>query len=118
VSDAPLPKPDHLRDERVGWLAHNAAAAAALAIGVISFCVVAALQQQLWATPDWRTSVPGLGLAAAAAAISVARRERAYAMWMLGLGLAATAVVLGWVMMFILVIGVTLILIAVLHSIF
>ena len=118
MADAPLPKPDHLRVERGGWLAQNVAAAAALAIGVVSFCVVAALQSQLWSTPDWRTSVPGLGLAAIASGISIARRERAYAAWMLGLGLAGMAVVLGWVMMFILVIGVTLILIAALHSIF
>jgi hypothetical protein len=89
----------------------------ALALGAVAFAVVAATQDHFWATPDWRVSVPGFAATAAAAAVSLVRRERAHAWWLGGLGLAGAALVLGWFMMLAIVIGVTALLIAILHHV-
>jgi hypothetical protein len=107
-----LPKPDHLDPaQRV------TAGAVALALGVIALALVAATQDHLWATPDWRISVPGFVATAAAAAVSLIRRERAYAWWGAGLGLAGAALVLGWFLMLAIVIGATALLIIILHHV-
>lgn len=111
-----MDKPDHLRAEP-SWLAGHAAGAAALVLGVIAFVVVATTQDRLWATPDWRISVPGFAATGAAAAASIARRERVPALWLIGLGLAAAALVLGWFLMIVIVIGATAALILILHSV-
>jgi hypothetical protein len=117
---APLQKPVHLRPvaSRRGWLAQRPAGAAAAALGLLSFVVVAVAQPALWSTPDWRISVPGLAAAAIAALISIARREpAAYPLWLIGLGLAGAAVVLGWFLMLAIVIGATVVLILILHAV-
>ena len=67
MSEPPLAKPDHLSPQRGAWLAQHVAGASALALGVLSFVVVAVTQDRLWSTPDWRISVPGFALAALAA---------------------------------------------------
>ena len=117
---ADLTKPDHLRDvptSRSEWLARRPAALAALALGVIAFVVVMVSQRELWSTPDWRVSVPGFALTAIAALVSIARAERGWSLWLVGLGLAAAALVLGWFLMLAIVIGVTVVLILILHSV-
>jgi hypothetical protein len=101
-----------------GWLARRSAAVVALALGLVSFIVVAIAQPTLWSTPDLRLSLPGLAAAALAAAASLARRERdAYPLWLLGVGLAGAAVVLGWFLMFAIVIVATAALILILHAV-
>jgi hypothetical protein len=120
VSDRSLAKPEHLRDvpsSRREWLVQRVWAIVSLALGVISFVVVAATQDQLWTTPDARISVPGFAATAAAAIVSLARRERGHALWLAGLGFATAAVVLGWFMMFAIVIGVTLLLMLILSTV-
>ena len=83
----------------------------ALALGVTGFLIVSLTARQLWATPDWRVSVPFLIATTAAAAMSFVRRERAVALPLLGVGLAAAAVVLGWFLVTAIVVGVTTIVI-------
>lgn len=120
MSDRPLAKPDHLRDvpsSRGEWLAQRVWALVSLALGVIAFIVVAATQDQLWATPDWRISVPGFAATVLAAIVSLVRRERGHTLWLAGLGFAAAAVVLGWFMVFAIVIGATLLLMLILSTV-
>jgi len=115
-----LAKPEHLRDvpsSRRAWLAQRPAALASLALGILSFVVVAATQTQLWSTPDWRISVPGFALAASASLVSLWRRERGHALWLVGVGFAGAALVLGWFMMFAIVIGATLLLMLILSTV-
>lgn len=121
MDDAPLTKPAHLRpadDSARSWLAQRPAGLTAAALGLLAFVVVAVSQRELWSTPDWRISVPAFAATAIAACVSIARRERgAYPLWCLGLGLAAAALVLGWFLMLSIVIGVTAILIVILHAV-
>ena len=116
VSDAPLSKPDHLSPQRGEWLAAHAASAAALALGVLAFVVVAVTQSHVWATPDWRISVPGLALTAVAVIASFARREKSYGVALAGLGFAGAAAVLGWFLMLAIVVGVIALVILILHA--
>jgi hypothetical protein len=111
----PLPKPDHL-DAPPSWLVHHVAGVVTLAFGALAFIVVAVTQDQLWSTPDWRFSVPGFVVTLVAAVVAIGRREKSSALWLLGLGLAGAALVLGWFMMLAIVIGATLALILILHS--
>jgi hypothetical protein len=113
----PLTKPEHLAAPP-RWLPAHAAAVAALVLGVAAFVVVAASQERLWATPDWRVSVPGFAVTGAAALVSIARRERGgAALWLVGLGLAASAIVLGWVLLLAIVVCATALLVLLLHSV-
>ena len=118
----PLSKPDHLRPVEdtspAAWLAKRKAAVGAGVLGVGSFAVVAISQGELWASPDWRISVPGFAITAIASAASLARREpNGYWIWGLGLGLAAAAIVLGWFLMFAIVVAGAAALIVILHAI-
>lgn len=119
--DTPLQKPEHLRPalaSRRAWLARRPAGGLAAALGLVSFIVVSIAQRELWSTPDWRISVPGLAVTAVAALISIARREPAgYSLWLVGLGLAGAALVLGWFLMLAIVIGATVVLILILHAV-
>jgi hypothetical protein len=121
VIPAPLEKPDHLKPEATSapaWLAQRKAATSAAVLGLVSFLVVAITQGEVWATPDWRISVPGFVLTAVVSAASLARRERnAYWLWGLGLALAAAAIVLGWFLMIAIVIGAAAVLILILHAV-
>ena len=111
-----LTKPDHLHGDEP-WLASHAAGAAALGLGILAFVVVAVSQNELWSTPDPRISVPAFGVTAAAAVVSLARRERSYSLVLSGLGLAGAALVLGWFLMLAIVVGVSVALILILHSV-
>jgi hypothetical protein len=119
MDDAPLRKPDHLRPQvsRRAWLGQRPAGAVAAALGLVTFIVVAAAQPTLWSTPDWRLSAPGAAATGIAALASIARREHASALWLAGVGLAGAALVLGWFLMFSIVIAVTAGLILVLHAV-
>jgi hypothetical protein len=120
VADSPLAKPDHLRDvptSRKEWLAQRPAAVAAFALGAFAFLVVMIAQEALWSTPDWRISVPGFALTAIVSIVSIARREPGQVLWLVGLGLAAASLVLGWFLMLAVVIGVTILLMLILHTV-
>jgi len=117
----PLSKPEHLRPAEStstsAWLARRKAAVAAGVLGVLSFVVVAITQGEVWATPDWRISVPGFVLTAIASGLSFARREpKGYWIWALGLGLAAASLVLGWFLMVAVIIAAAAVLILILHA--
>ena len=108
-----MEKPDHLRQVRTP----RAAAIAALVLGVLAFAICAITQNDIWSTPDWRISVPGLAVTTAAAIASLARREKSHVLWIVGLALAASATVLGWFLMVAIVIAVAAVLILILHSV-
>ena len=106
----PLPRPDHLAPAP-----GRTAAIIALALGILTFVLAAAVRDRLWAPTDLRVGVPGFLATAAAAGISFARRERAWGLAVAGLGLAGAGLVLGWFFMFALVLGATALVIAILH---
>jgi hypothetical protein len=116
----PLNKPEHLRDvptTRSQWLAKRPAALAALVLGGLAFIVVMVSQRELWATPDWRISVPAFAVTAIASLLSIWRRESGHVLWLVGIGLAAAALVLGWFVMLAIVIGATLVLMLIVHTV-
>ncbi len=117
----PLTKPLHLQppdSSRGAWFARRPAGTIAAVLGLLTFIVVAIAQPELWSTPDWRLTVPGLAATAIAALVSIARREHeVYPLWLLGLGLAGAALVLGWFLMLAIVIGATVALILILHAV-
>lgn len=120
MADRPLEKPAHLQPPGEGgsWIAQRKAGALALALGALSFVIVAVVHGELSSTPAFWLTVPGLVATAAASAASLARREpRGYWLWGLGLGLAAAAVVLGWFLMLAIVIGATAVVILILHAV-
>jgi hypothetical protein len=120
VSEPPLEKPDHLRDVPASqgeWVHQHLGGLAALVVGIVSFVVVAIVQDPLWSTPDWRLSAPGFAAAVVATFVSLRRRERAHFLWLLGLGFAGAALVLGWFLLLAIVIGATAILMLILNSV-
>jgi hypothetical protein len=111
-------KPDHLHaapTELGVWLQRRVAGLAALALGGLTFLIVAISQDPIFSAPDPRISIPGFTATLIAALFSWGRREKAHAYWLAGLGLAGAALVLGWFMMLAIVIGATAVLIAILH---
>jgi hypothetical protein len=120
VTDGRLDKPAHLEAgplPATEWLVARLAAVIAVALGALTFVVVAIVEPHLFTTPDWRISVPGFVLTAAAAAVSVARRERAWSLLALGVGLAGAAPVLGWLFGLSIVLAIALTLIVILHAV-
>jgi len=119
VADRPLERPSHpLRPEAGRLQPRKAAAAAALALGALTFLIALIVQGELSSMPDWRLTVPGLAATAVAAAASVARREPGgYWLWALGLGLAGAAVVLGWFLLLAIVAVATAVAILILHAV-
>jgi len=113
---SPVERPDHL-DARHEWVATRAAGAVTLALGALAFIVVAISQDKMWSTPDWRISVPAFVLTALAAIVAIIRKEKSSTYWLLGLGLAGSALVLGWVLMLAIILGATMLLILILHSV-
>jgi hypothetical protein len=103
------PSPHWFRDHAMGLLA--------LAIGVAGFIAVATQQQEFWAQPDLRLSVPFLIASIAVGVVSMARREGAIYLPLLGIGLAAAAMVLGFVVVFGAVVLVTGVVILILHGV-
>jgi len=119
VADRPLERPAHLqRPDGGGRLGPRKAAAAALALGALTFLIAAVAHARLASMPDWRLTMPGFAATAIAAAASIARREpRAYWLWAIGIGLAGAAIVLGWFLMIAIVIGATAAVILILHAV-
>jgi hypothetical protein len=118
VTEHPLTKPPHFAPTgRSAWIAENAAGSVGLAVGLIGFIIAVTSQDQLWATPDWRITVPTFAIVAVASVIAIVRRERAFATWLIGLGVAGASLVLGWFVLFAIVVAVTAIVILVLHAV-
>lgn len=118
--EAPLPKPEHLRDVPTStgaWLAQRPTAIAALVLGILTFGACAIATSPMWASPDWRIAVPGFALTALTAVASFVRRERAWGLAVTGLGLAAASLVLGWFFLIAIILGVTALLIVILHTV-
>ena len=107
-----LAKPEHL-----STAPRRIAATAALVLGIVALVIVLVLQDHVWSSPDWRVSVPLLAVTGLAALASVVRHERAYPLWLAGLGIAGAAAVIGWFLMLAIVIGVTLVLMLILHTV-
>jgi hypothetical protein len=111
-------RPDHLDGPGPNeWIATRAGGVVTLVLGALSFIVVCISQDKMWSTPDWRISVPAFAVTAAAALIAIARKEKSTTYWLLGVGLAASALVLGWVLMLAIILGATVVLILILHSV-
>jgi hypothetical protein len=98
------------------WIGKHYGGFAALVVGIVSFAVVAIVQDPMWTTPDWRLSVPGFVATAIASFVALRRREGAHALWIIGLGLAAASLVLGWFLMLAIVIGAAAVLMLLLHT--
>jgi len=112
-----LAKPAHLATSNRAWVKEHVAATVALALGILSFAVVAIAQHSIWDTPDWRISVPGFVATLVAAVASFARREKAWLVCLAGVGLAGAALVLGWFLLLAVVIGATLIVMLIVHAV-
>jgi len=111
-------RPDHLDGPGPHeWVATRAGGVVTLVLGALAFIVVCISQDKMWSTPDWRISVPAFALTAVAALIAIARKEKSTTYWLLGLGLAGSALVLGWVLMLAIILGATVVLILILHSV-
>lgn len=120
MDERSLPKPEHLRDVPTStgdWLAKRTAGIAAFLFGLGTFAVAAIVNEPMWSTPDWHITVPGFALTAIASLISMQRHEQAWGLWLVGIGLAGAAIVLGWVMLLAVVIGATVILMLIMHSV-
>lgn len=89
------------------WPARHALGLVTLALGVVGFLVVALSQETFWAQPDWRLALPFLVVTVATGAASLSRREGAVYLPLLGIGLAAAAMVLGFVVVFAVVVVLT-----------
>lgn len=115
-----ITKPDHLQpapiEPRV-WMQRRTGGLAALALGVLTFIVVAVSQHPIFSNADPRISIPGFAITLVAAIASLVRREPAYPFWLAGLGLAGASLVLGWVVLIAIVLSVTMVLIAILHMV-
>ncbi len=113
-----LEKPTHLGVADGPWLSRRIAGAVALALGILSFLVVAIVHGAGETLPPAQVSLPGVALTALAAGASLWRREPgAYPLWLLGLAAALVAVVLGWFLMIAVVIGAAAVLIVILHAV-
>jgi len=115
--DAP-PLRREARARREGpWALQHLAGLIALGLGALGFVVVTLSQDRIWASPDWRITVPFLVATLAAAAASIARREGMWVLPLVGVGLAAAALVLGWVVITGIVIAATVVVILILHAV-
>lgn len=99
------------------WAVAHAASLVTLALGVVAFIVAAALQNDLWAQPSLKLTIPFLVVTVAAAVVSFARGERAVILPLLGVALAAAAMVLGWFLVMGIVVVVAAIIIFILSSV-
>lgn len=79
------------------WLARHVLGLIAIAIGATSFAIAAIRQDQLWATPDHRVTIPMFVAALVVGVISFVRQEPSKLLPLCGVALAAIAVALGWV---------------------
>ncbi len=97
---------------RVGtWFEQHAVGLGALILGALAFVVATLQQSAVWASPDWRITVPFFIVTLIVAVVSFARREGTPALALLGVGLAAATIALGWFLILAAVVAVTAVLI-------
>jgi hypothetical protein len=99
------------------WPAQHPAGLTALVLGALAFMVVSLQQRPLWATPDWRLTVPAFVATLTAAIVAFARKEGTPALALLGVGLAAATLVLGWFLVTAAIVLVTAVLILILSAV-
>jgi hypothetical protein len=104
-------KPEARPGPDPNWFKHHAIGLITLVIGVAGFVVVALNQQDFWQQPDHRLTVPFLVATVAGAVVSISRKEGAVALPLLGVGAAGAAMVLGFVIVFGIVLAATAIVI-------
>ena len=80
------------------WLIAHALGLIAIVIGAASFTIAAVRQDELWATPDHRVTVPLFVLALVVGVVAFVRQEPSRLLPLVGVALAGVAVALGWVM--------------------
>jgi hypothetical protein len=110
-------KPEVQTGPEASWWKHHAIGLVTLALGVTGFLVVALSQPEFWSQPDWRLSLPFLVVTVATGVVSLARREGARYLPLLGIGLAASAMVLGFVVVFGVVVALTALVIFILSGV-
>jgi hypothetical protein len=113
----PRLKPEARPGPDPNWFKNHAIGLVTLLLGLVAFTVVAATQDEFWAQPDWRMTVPFLVVTLAAGVVSMARKEGAYYLPLLGIGLAGAAMVLGFFVVFAIIIAVTALVILILSGI-
>ncbi len=74
-------------------------------------------QVEFWDQPDWRLTVPFLVATIAGGAVSFARREGMPVLPLLGVGLATAATVLGFIVVFGIVLAATALVIVIMHGV-
>jgi hypothetical protein len=118
-ADSPEPRlrPEARPGPDPSWFKHHAVGLVTLLLGVIAFTVVALNQDEFWAQPDWRLTVPFLIVTIAAGVVSMARKEGALYLPLLGIGLAGAAMVLGFAIVFGIVVAVTALVIVILSGV-
>ena len=79
------------------WLVRHALGLVVLVLGAASFTIAAIRQDELWATPDHRVTIPLFVAALVVGVISFVRQEPSRLLPLAGVALAAIAVALGWV---------------------
>lgn len=95
------------------WMVAHTFGLLALAIGAVAFVVVTLQQDAVWATPDWRITVPFFTAALVVGVVALARREGPL-LPLAGVGLAAIALVLGWFLVMAIIVAVVAALILIL----
>jgi hypothetical protein len=111
-------KPETKPGPDPNWFKNHAIGLATLVVGAVGFIVVALNQKDFWEQPDFRISVPFLVASIAGAVVSLMRREGAVAIPLLGVGAAAAAMVLGFVMVFAIVLAATALVILIMSKFF
>jgi hypothetical protein len=119
VVDPPMAKPGHLESQPAArdWIVANMFALTAFAMGIVAFVVVVILQQQLWASPDWRVTIPMFVVTAGLASVSIIKKESTIALPLLGIGLAAAATVMGWFLITAIVVAVAAVVILIMSHV-
>jgi hypothetical protein len=112
----PLKKAAHPGPDEA-WFKHHIVGLITLLIGVVGFTVVALQQDEFWSQPDWKLALPFFLATIAGGVVSFVRREGAVALPLLGIGLAAAAMVLGWFLVFGIVVGITVVVILILSQV-
>jgi len=99
------------------WFAQHAVGLGTLVLGAIAFVVVTLSQDELWAFPDWKLTLPFFVATGVGTVVSLARREGLPVLPLAGLGLAAITLVLGWFLVMAAIVVVTAILILIMSAV-
>lgn len=110
-------KPEASAGPDPNWFKNHAVGLLTLVVGAVGFLIVALNQVEFWDQPDWRMTVPFLVATVAGGAVSFARKEGLPALPLLGIGLSTAALVLGFVVVFGIVLAATALIIVIMHGV-